>query len=203
MKIRYPLVKYLNSCDLINKYNFKSIYIAPECYNIIIEVKIKTVIKHLVEQVQSFLCCYLLFFQKPKILCALKKKIKFSKNNEKKQHGTINFFLTIQKKNVLFFLHTIFLRDWRSKMHLNNLKIINLGTKSHIKVEVLTSPSLFFFDSNIKGINFNKIRLNIIFYFKALEMGLFIKNQNLIKNYQYFWEIFNTEKKYDSNRNKH
>ncbi len=181
MKIEYNLIKYLNQCDLINKYNFKSLYTIPFCKNIVIELKIKTFIKQLIEQSQSFLCCYILFFQKPKILCHFNKK-----KTEKIQQAKLKIFVTIQKKKVIEFLQSFFLRDWRSQSTSNFFKIF-CNKDQTTTVEIFTLSSIFFIDTNIKNSNFNKIKFKFFFNFTSLE---FIKNtDDFIKNYQLFWEI--------------
>lgn len=182
MKIEHNLLKYLNQCDLINKYNFKSLNTVPFCKNIVVELKIKALIKQLIEQSQSFLCCYILFFQKPKILCNFNNtKI------EKIEYANLKLFITIQKKKVVEFLQSLFLRDWRSKKTSQSFKVFCNRDRS-ITAELFTSSSIFFIDTNIKNSNFNKIKFKILFNFTSLR---FIKDiDSFIKNYQLFWELF-------------
>jgi hypothetical protein len=181
MKIEYNLNKYLNECDLINKYNFKSSYAIPYCKNIVIELKIKTLIKQLLEESQSFLCCYILFFRKPKILCNFNKK-----KTEKIEEAKLQIFVTIRKKKVIEFLHSLFLRDWRSQSTLNSFRVFPKENQC-ITAEFLTISSIFFIDTNIKNSNFNKIKFKFLFNFTSL--GSIQNVDNFIKNYQLFWEV--------------
>ena len=181
MKVEYNLIKYLNQCDLINKYNFKSLYTIPFCKNIIVELKIKTFIKQLIEQAQSFLCCYILFFQKPKILCDFNNK-----KLENIEQVKLKFFITIQKKNVIEFLQSLFLKELRLQNISKNFKTF-FNRDQSVTVELVTSSSIFFIDTNIKNNNFNKIKFKFSFNFTPL---IFTKDiDSFIKNYQLFWEI--------------
>jgi hypothetical protein len=143
-----------------------------------VELKIKTVIKQLIEQAQSFLCCYILFFQKPKILCNF--------NNKKIEQAKLKFFITLQKKNVIEFLQSFFLKELRVQNISKNFKTF-LNRDQSVTVELVTGSSNFFIDTNIKNSNFNKIKFKFSFNFTPLN---FIKDINsFIKNYQLFWEI--------------
>lgn len=199
---------YLSNCDLINKYNLKSVYDTPKLDKIILDFNLVDFLNAIDSssakeqtdsniQIKAFIVFYILteyasYINFNKSLTAI-KKLKISENNYSLKIS-INSF-----KELDFFLFSFFVENW-SKLLLedyllfkkqDSLAILEKKplNKNFVYSTVVPSNCFFtldnYFNKTNSGINSKNLNIKINFVFKNLPK---IKNfQKLIKNLPYFW----------------
>ena len=199
---------YLSNCDLINKYNLKSVYNTPKLDKIILDFNLvdflnaidSSSVKEQTDsntQIKAFIVFYILteytsYINFNKSLTAI-KKLKISENNYSLKISINNL------KELNFFLFSFFVENW-SKLLLedyllfkkqDSLAILekNHLNKNFVYSTVVPSNCFFtldnYFNKTNSGINSKNLNIKINFVFKNLPK---IKNfQKLIKNLPYFW----------------
>jgi hypothetical protein len=199
---------YLSNCDLINKYNLKSVYNTPKLDKIILDFNLvdflnaidSSSVKEQTDsntQIKAFIVFYILteytsYINFNKSLTAI-KKLKISENNYSLKISINNL------KELNFFLFSFFVENW-SKLLLedyllfkkqDSLAILekNHLNKNFVYSTVVPSNCFFtldnYFNKTNSGINSKNLNIKINFVFKNTPK---IKNfQNLIKNLPYFW----------------
>ena len=199
---------YLSNCDLINKYNLKSVYNTPKLDKIILDFNLVDFLNAIDSssakeqtdsniQIKAFIVFYILteyasYINFNKSLTAI-KKLKISENNYSLKIS-INSF-----KELDFFLFSFFVENW-SKLLLedyllfkkqDSLAILekNPLNKNFVYSTIVPSNCFFtldnYFNKTNSGINSKNLNIKINFVFKKTPK---IKNlQKLIKNLPYFW----------------
>ena len=196
--------QYLSNCDLINKYNSKTIYNIPTIKKIVCEVHLKDFLasselstsdqNNSISQIKSYLLVYLLLGVLPYINCNKNKKalLQFNKNSENNYSLKI-LFSTVTEKNL--FLNSLFIDNW-TKLKLDGFSLF--ADKTTLSNKKITSQFVFnsiipgnsffevedFFCNNINSLNLRNLKFNINF----LITNAIVKNKrNLLKNLPYFW----------------
>ena len=192
---------YLSNCDLINKYNFKSVHNIPRVKKLSLELNLKEFLvasdiseknqKHVFSQTNIYLLFYIILGFIPQINYNknLNIKIKSSKTLE----GSYSVKLTFStQQEIDHILYSIFI-DSLSKLELDGFKFFDTK-KINNKTTTLKS---FLFSTLIPGNSFYEIesyfkeRLNL----KNLKFKLNLlisnpvsnNNNNIIKNLPFFW----------------
>lgn len=204
-KINNSLNNYLSICDLINKYNFKSVYNAPKVEKIVIDFNIFDFLaasdfkdKEQTDsnvQVQAAALLYILtgfisYINFNKSLSSI-KKLKISENNFSLKVSISN------SKEIETFLFTFFIENWSKLLaedflffkNLQKNPLKNASAKSFVFSNIVPASCFFelesFLTKTITGVNPKNLNFKINFLFKT---PINFKNsQNLIKNLPYFW----------------
>jgi len=203
--INNSLSNYLSTCDLINKYNFKSVYNSPKLKRVVIDFNIFDFLSasdfkdkeqtDSTVQIQAATLLYILtgfvsYINFNKSLSSL-KKLKLSENNFSLK-VTIN-----DSREIDNFLFTLFVENW-SKLLSEDFSFYKkpqktsanfLSTKTFVHSCVVPAGCFFelesFLSKTISGVNPKNFNFKINFLFKTPVN--FKSSQNLIKNLPYFW----------------
>ena len=169
----YSFLKYLNFYDLVNKYNFKSIYLLPQVNKINLKIAIEQSIA-LKLQYKAFLFYYLYNFCCSKVILnffiELKKKLKTVSLKSK-------IMVDISYKKIIDFL--ILLNFFINNKSINSHYIeskdnsnLTSGKPQYKSLYLIFSvPAIYFFNKiNKKNmqINFNDLVINYKFLVKKL-----------------------------------
>jgi hypothetical protein len=195
---------YLSTCDLINKYNLKTLYQTPTVKKIVCEVNFKDFLasaelstldqNNSISQIKSYLLLYILLGVLPYVNCNKNKKtlLQFAKNSE--NNYSLKFlFSTLTEKN--HFFNSLFIENW-TKLKLDGFSLF--VDKNTLVNKKITSEFVFnsiipgtsfievedFFCSTINSLNLRNLKFNVNFLISNAK----IKNKrNLVKNLPYFW----------------
>lgn len=198
--------QYLSHCDLLNKYNLKTLHSIPTLEKIVCEVHFKDFLiasdlnqidqNNSISQINSYLLIYILLGCLPYLNCNKNKAtlLKALKNADTNYSLKI-FFSTLQDKTI--FLTSLFNENW-SKLKIDNFSLfLEKHTLLNKKI-----PSNFVFNSIIPGnsffeiedfwsfsgivtpINLKNLKFNINFVIKNAKAK---NKKNVLKNLQFFW----------------
>jgi hypothetical protein len=201
----YSFLKYLNSYDLINKHNLKSVYLVPQInkINLKIAVEQKIAVK-LKAQYKAFLFYYLYNFCCSKVILkfftSLKKRVKTMTLKSK-------IIVDISHKKVFdFLISLIFLLNNKSfdsicaPALVTSNRISGNPQYQHLHLIFSTPVSIFFnkTNQNHEQTNFNDLTVFFNFSLKKsvtlLPLNFFEKQEknlyiNLFKNIFVFWAL--------------
>jgi hypothetical protein len=203
--LNFNFLKYLNYCDLINKYNFKSIYNIPRCENITLKVFIKQLLltKFAELQLISFLFLYLSGFKNAYLGLKFIKALSKSKSIQ----YTSQIFFSVGKKKLLEYFFNIFLVLNKNIQTFSSYSDKNIYSKSNGKVLYQNLHLITFFkassfiekkDQISSNLNFNNLKIFGLFKIKkslsVKEFNPLISCQrdsiSFLKNILFFW-VFN------------
>ena len=198
--------QYLSDCDLLNKYNLKTLHAIPTLDKIVCEIHLKDFLSasdvshsdqnNLLSQINSYFLIYILLGCLPYLNCnknksALLKAVKKTDTN----YSLKISFSTLKDKNT--FLTSLFTENW-SKLKADNFSLfLEKNTLLNKKI-----PSNFVFNTVIPGnsffevedfwgnsgsispINLKNFKFNINFLIKNAKAK---NKKNVLKNLQFFW----------------
>ena len=193
---------YLSNCDLINKYNVKSVYQIPKLDKIVLELDLKDLLNSYeisskdqtdsVAQIKAFLILYIFIGLLPYIKAS---KAVSSSGRLKTTNLQYSLKVVLKKKDAINnFLFSFFLENWQN-LSLEDFQLFK-NERNKIKAEkifVLNSllPADCFFDireflsKSLTGVNSKnlKFRLNLSF-----NNFIDVTDRNkLVKNLPFFW----------------
>ena len=198
--------QYLSHCDLLNKYNLKTLHAVPTLDKIICEVHLKDFLSasdlnvldqnNSISQINFYLLVYILLNCLPYLNCNKNKStlLKAVKNADTNYSLKI-CFSTLHDKNV--FLTSFFNESW-SKLKIDNFSLF-LDKQTLLNKKI---PSNFVFNSIIPGnsffevedfwrfsglvtpINLKNFKFNINFLIKNANTK---NKKNVLKNLPLFW----------------
>ena len=198
--------QYLSHCDLLNKYNLKTLHDVPTLDKIICEVHLKDFLiasdlsssdqNNFISQLNSYLLVYILLGFLPYLNCnknksALLKSVK----NVDTNYSLKLCFSTLEKKNT--FLTSLFNESW-NKIKIDNFSLFR--EKSTLLNKKIRSD--FIFNTILQGNSFFEVEdfwsgsgsmpsinlKNLKFHTNFLIKNAKVKNKkNGLKNLQFFW----------------
>lgn len=193
---------YISNCDLINKYNVKSVHQIPKLDKIVLELDMKDLLNSYensskdqtdsVAQVKAFLILYIFIGLFPYI-----KASKAVSSSGRLKTTNLQYSLKVVlrgKEEINKFLFSLFVENWQ-KLSLEDFKLFkNEKVKSEVeKTFVLNSllPADCFFDiseflsKTLTGVNSKNLKFRLNFSFNS---SIDVKDRNkLIKNLPFFW----------------
>jgi len=193
---------YISRCDLINKYNIKSVYEIPELDKIVLELDMKDLLNSYeipskdqtdsIAQVKAFSIVYMFMGLLPYIRAS---KTVSSSGRAKTTNLQFSLKIVLRKRDEINnFLFSLFVENWH-KLILEDFKLFkNERFKAKVeKIFVLNSlvPADCFFDVNeslsksLSGVNSKSLKFRLNFSFKS-PIDLIDRNR-LIKNLPFFW----------------
>lgn len=201
----YSFLKYLNSYDLINKHNLKSVYLVPQINKINLKIAVEqNFAVKLKAQYKAFLFYYLYNFCCSKVILkfftSLKKRVKIMTLKSK-------IIVDISHKKVFdFLISLIFLLNNKSFDSICAPALVTSNRRSgkpqhqHLHLIFSTPVSIFFSktNQNHEQTNFNDLTVFFNFslkksvtllpfnFFEKQEKNLYI---NLFKNIFVFWAL--------------
>lgn len=197
-KKNYQLNCYLSKCDLINKYNFKTIQSIPVLKKIIIDFSLKdflnnsNALKPTETSAKFQVRLYLIFYMLAGLLPFIYFN-KLSKNSE-------NFFslkIEISKKSEMHtFLLFLFIENWTKLLiEKENFSLFKKNTiyKMYEKSFILKTniPLQFFFEKEndlskiLPKINYKDLNVKLNFFFNFSKLKI---SNNFIKSFPFFWK---------------
>ena len=199
---------YFSNCDLINKYNFKSLHNIPKLKKVVIDFNLSDFLissdfsssKEQTDssvQIKSFIIFYILteslsYINFNKSLSSI-KKLKLSENNYSLKVSITN------SKELNSFLFSFFVESW-SKLLIDDFVLFKKDKTLVNKVNQCSNQFVFstyipssifvelesFLNKTNIGVNSKNLNIKINFVFENTPVKS--KNlQNLIKNLPYFW----------------
>ena len=199
---------YFSNCDLINKYNFKSLHKIPKLKKVVIDFTLSDFLissdfsssKEQTDssvQIKSFIIFYILteslsYINFNKSLSSI-KKLKLSENNYSLKVSITN------PKELNSFLFSFFVESW-SKLLIDDFVLFKKDNTLVNKVNQCSNQFVFstyipsssfvelesFLNKTNIGVNSKNLNIKINFVFENTPVKS--KNlQNLIKNLPYFW----------------
>jgi|TARA_A100001035_G_scaffold25981_1_gene17419 ribosomal protein L5 len=193
---------YISNCDLINKYNVKSVHQIPKLDKIVLELDMKDLLNSYeisskdqtdsVAQVKAFLILYIFIGLFPYI-----KASKAVSSSGRLKTTNLQYSLKVvlrRKEEINNFLFSLFVENWQ-KLSLEDFKLFkNERVKSKAeKTFVLNTllPADCFFDiseflsKSLTGVNSKNLKFRLNFSFNS---SINVKDRNkLIKNLPFFW----------------
>ena len=193
---------YISNCDLINKYNIKSVHQIPKLDKIVLELDMKDLLNSYeisskdqtdsVAQVKAFLILYIFIGLFPYI-----KASKAVSSSGRLKTTNLQYSLKVvlrRKEEINNFLFSLFVENWQ-KLSLEDFKLFkNERVKSKAeKTFVLNTllPADCFFDiseflsKSLTGVNSKNLKFRLNFSFNS---SINVKDRNkLIKNLPFFW----------------
>ena len=193
---------YISNCDLINKYNVKSVHQIPKLDKIVLELDMKDLLNSYeisskdqtdsVAQVKAFLILYIFIGLLPYI-----KASKAVSSSGRLKTTNLQYSLKVvlrRKEEINNFLFSLFVENWQ-KLSLEDFKLFkNERVKSKAeKTFVLNTllPADCFFDiseflsKSLTGVNSKNLKFRLNFSFNS---SINVKDRNkLIKNLPFFW----------------
>ena len=193
---------YISNCDLINKYNVKSVHQIPKLDKIVLELDMKDLLNSYeisskdqtdsVAQVKAFLILYIFIGLFPYI-----KASKAVSSSGRLKTTNLQYSLKVvlrRKEEINNFLFSLFVENWQ-KLSLEDFKLFkNERVKSKAeKTFVLNSllPADCFFDiseflsKSLTGVNSKNLKFRLNFSFNS---SIDVKDRNkLVKNLPFFW----------------
>ncbi len=193
---------YISNCDLINKYNVKSVHQIPKLDKIVLELDMKDLLNSYeisskdqtdsVAQVKAFLILYIFIGLFPYI-----KASKAVSSSGRLKTTNLQYSLKVvlrRKEEINNFLFSLFVENWQ-KLSLEDFKLFkNERVKSKAeKTFVLNTllPADCFFDiseflsKSLTGVNSRNLKFRLNFSFNS---SINVKDRNkLIKNLPFFW----------------
>jgi len=193
---------YISNCDLINKYNVKSVHQIPKLDKIVLELEMKDLLNSYeisskdqtdsVAQVKAFLILYIFIGLFPYI-----KASKAVSSSGRLKTTNLQYSLKVvlrRKEEINNFLFSLFVENWQ-KLSLEDFKLFkNERVKSKAeKTFVLNTllPADCFFDiseflsKSLTGVNSKNLKFRLNFSFNS---SINVKDRNkLIKNLPFFW----------------
>ncbi len=193
---------YISNCDLINKYNVKSVHQIPKLDKIVLELDMKDLLNSYeisskdqtdsVAQVKAFLILYIFIGLFPYI-----KASKAVSSSGRLKTTNLQYSLKVvlrRKEEINNFLFSLFVENWQ-KLSLEDFKLFkNERVKSKAeKTFVLNTllPADCFFDiseflsKSLTGVNSKNLKFRLNFSFNS---SINVKDLNkLIKNLPFFW----------------
>lgn len=193
---------YISNCDLINKYNVKSVHQIPKLDKIVLELDMKDLLNSYeisskdqtdsVAQVKAFLILYIFIGLFPYI-----KASKAVSSSGRLKTTNLQYSLKVvlrRKEEINNFLFSLFVENWQ-KLSLEDFKLFkNERVKSKAeKTFVLNTllPVDCFFDiseflsKSLTGVNSKNLKFRLNFSFNS---PINVKDRNkLIKNLPFFW----------------
>jgi hypothetical protein len=200
------LNQYLSHCDLLNKYNLKTLHDVPTLDKIVCEIQLKDFLNasdvgHLdqnnsLSQINSYFLIYILLGCLPYLNCnknksALLKAVKKTDTN----YSLKISFSTLHDKNI--FLTSLFNENW-SKLKVDNFSLflekntlLNKKISSNFVFNTIIPGNSFFEvedfwgrSDSISPINLKNMKFNINFLIKNANAK---NKKNVLKNLQFFW----------------
>ena len=193
---------YISQCDLINKYNIKSVYEIPELDKMVLELDMKDLLNSYeipskdqtdsIAQIKAFSIVYMFMGLLPYIRAS---KTVSSSGRAKTTNLQFSLKIVLRKKDEINnFLFSLFVENWH-KLILEDFKLFkNKRFKAKAeKIFVLNSlvPADCFFDVNeflsksLSGVNSKSLKFRLNFSFKS-PIDIIDRNR-LIKNLPFFW----------------
>jgi len=193
---------YISNCDLINKYNVKSVHQIPKLDKIVLELDMKDLLNSYeisskdqtdsVAQVKAFLILYIFIGLFPYI-----KASKAVSSSGRLKTTNLQYSLKVvlrRKEEINNFLFSLFVENWQ-KLSLEDFKLFkNERVKSKAeKTFVLNTllPADCFFDiseflsKSLTGVNSKNLKFRLNFSFNS---SINVTDRNkLIKNLPFFW----------------
>lgn len=198
--------QYLSHCDLLNKYNLKTLYAVPTVEKIICEVNFKDFLiasdlsiadqNHSASQINSYLLIYILLGCLPYLNCNKNKQqlLKAAKSADSNYSLKISF-ATLLEKNA--FLTSLFNENWGKlkgdnfSLFLEKNTLLNKKIPSNFVFNSLIPGTSFFeiedfwnFSGIVTPINLKNLKFNINFLIKNAKVR---NKKNLVKNLEFFW----------------
>jgi hypothetical protein len=194
--------KYLLSCDNINKYNLKNIFLEPYIKKVTSHIFLKdfltasdflnkTDINSNI-QMKAVLFFYFIYSSFPDIVF---QSIKVGKNSKKRNDGDFLLKINLTNKNTInSFLHSIFLEKANlfsnlSKSSLNGNSTFTKSVPKSFSYNVKLSGKTFFdinefFSNKISDINLRQIKLDLSLIYSNMPKNININN--LLKSSFFF-----------------
>ena len=198
--------QYLSHCDLLNKYNLKTLHAVPTLKKIVCEIHLKDFLNasdvghfdqnNSLSHINSFFLVYILLGCLPYLNCnknksALLKAIKKTDTN----YSLKIVFSTLHDKNI--FLSGLFNENW-SKLKVDNFSLflekntlLNKKISSNFVFNTIIPGNLFFevedfwgSSNSLSPINLKNLKFNINFLIKNAKSK---NKKNVLKNLQLFW----------------
>jgi len=193
---------YISNCDLINKYNVKSVHQIPKLDKIVLELDMKDLLNSYeisskdqtdsVAQVKAFLILYIFIGLFPYI-----KASKAVSSSGRLKTTNLQYSLKVvlrRKEEINNFLFSLFVENWQ-KLSLEDFKLFkNERVKSKAEktfvLNTLLPADCFFYISeflskSLTGVNSKNLKFRLNFSFNS---SINVKDRNkLIKNLPFFW----------------
>ena len=193
---------YISNCDLINKYNVKSVHQIPKLDKIVLELDMKDLLNSYeisskdqtdsVAQVKAFLILYIFIGLFPYI-----KASKAVSSSGRLKTTNLQYSLKVvlrRKEEINKFLFSLFVENWQ-KLSLEDFKLFkNERVKSKAEktfvLNTLLPADCFFYISeflskSLTGVNSKNLKFRLNFSFNS---SINVTDRNkLIKNLPFFW----------------
>jgi len=193
---------YISNCDLINKYNVKSVHQIPKLDKIVLELDMKDLLNSYeisskdqtdsVAQVKAFLILYIFIGLFPYI-----KASKAVSSSGRLKTTNLQYSLKVvlrRKEEINNFLFSLFVENWQ-KLSLEDFKLFKnervkrKAEKTFVLNTLLPADCFFdiseFLSKSLTGVNSKNLKFRLNFSFNS---SINVKDRNkLIKNLPFFW----------------
>jgi hypothetical protein len=198
--------QYLSHCDLLNKYNLKTLHDVPTLDKIVCEIQLKDFLSasdlghfdqnNSLSQINSYFLIYILLGCLPYLNCNKNKSalLKAAKKTDTNYSLKVSFS-TLHDKNI--FLTSLFNENW-SKLKVDNFSLflekntlLNKKISSNFVFNTIIPGNSFFevedfwgSSDSIFSLNLKNMKFNINFLIKNAKAK---NKKNILKNLQLFW----------------